>query len=113
MAVSRWTEYHNCDAPLKQQSFDSMSVDHAFAGRPRKYRETAILRRNQSHCVVLIGHELRRRKVTRSPELARLDDLRAGAFDRLCNDHVAHLRRSPPADDLRAEGEHLILVGQY
>src|SRR3954463_2018053 len=103
MALSRWTDYHRT-RHLEQQSFNPMSVDHAFAGRPRKYRKAAILRRNQRHRVVLIGDELRRRKVTRPSELARLDDLRAGAFDRLRHDHFTDLRRSAPADDLRAEG---------
>src|SRR3954463_5783044 len=99
MALSRWTDYHRT-RHLEQQSFDAMRVDHAFAGRPRKYREAAILRRNQRHCVVLIGDELRGRKVTRASELARLDDLRAGPFDRLRHDHVNDLRRSAASNNL-------------
>ena len=70
-----------------------MRVDHVLAQRPLEHGEAAVLRRDERDGVPLILRELRRRQVSRAAELRRMHEHRLGAFDRLGERHLFHLRR--------------------
>src|ERR1700742_4519650 len=89
---------------LQQKSFNAMRVDLVFAGRPGKDGEPAILRSDQRHGIVLIMYKLRRGEMACATELSWLNDLGAGALNRLSDDHIDDLGRSATAYDLGAEG---------